>query len=1544
MIDGGKTAEMDSLFAGEGEIRAMLRARFGGGNADGSQPSIGVVSEWTQSLRTAVSLCLGSPQPIALWWGRDYLWFYNDAYCLLEPSKHPQCLGRPGRECWAEDGNRMASLLDSVRETGASTCLEDVQRIVTRNGYAEETYFTFTYSPIQDESGGIGGVFCTCTETTKRVLSDRRLKTLRELSANTGQAETVKSACTLIVETLAQNSYDLPFALLYVVKAEGSRAYLAGTVGMEPGTIASPQQVDLATATDAWHLAQVKTTGQAHQINGLTAQLAALPGGGSEDAPDAAIVLPLRPSGPRQPVVGLLVLGISPRREFDDDYRGFFDLIASNVATVIANANAYETKITEPKLAEIALQRSEERYRAFIGQSSEAIWCFELEKPVPICCSEDEQIERFYQHGYLSECNQAMAQMYGVSSPQSLVGAKLSAFLVQSDAHNTDYLKAFIESGYRLIDAESYEVDQFGNPKVFLNNLVGVIEDGMLVRAWGTHRDITERKQAEQRLQLYASVVRNVQVGIVVWQLEDLCDCGSFRLLIANPAASAATGVDFESLIGTTMAEHFPALVQSPLVQRYAEVVQTGQAIDLGEVQYGEDGITAGTYSLKAFPLPNQCLGLAFENITLRKAIEAQLQESQRYSQQIAEAMPGILFVHDLIEQRSIYTNRQITDLLGYTSEQVQAMGSDVIPTIIHPNDLERVYAHFENFREAPEGAVLSIEYQAHHADGEWRWLYSQSVVFNRTVDGIPHQILGVSIDVSDRKQADQALRDAHVQMESALVAGEIYTWRFNILENCITVNAAFAHLFAVDPTQAATGLPLEQFINAIHEEDRPRILAAIHRTIETGEEFVSEYRVQTVTGEVRWVAARGRVEYDSQGRPVAFPGALADISDRKQVEESLRQSEARAQLAIGVGRLGTWRYDPSTNLVELDERMREIWGEPPDVVVLPLSVTMERIHPDDQARVAEAIGAALEPGGLGVYDIEYRIVWADHTERWVLANGLAQFEGEGSSRRVASFIGTAIDITHHKQTEEALRQREAELRVITNTLPVLISFIDSEQRYRFNNHTYEEWFGHSATEIYGKHVREVLGEAAYEVIRPYIEQVLSGQQVSFEAQVPYAVVGTRYVLVTYVPRFGVPRFGTQGTVEGFVVLVNDITEAKRAEAEREQLLAREQAAREQAVAANRIKDEFLAVLSHELRTPMNPILGWSKLLRAGKLDALKTAHALETIERNAKLQTQLIEDLLDVSRILQGKLNLKMTPVKLEATLEAALETLRLAIEAKSIQVHTRLEPIAGQVLGDSARLQQVIWNLLSNAVKFTPEGGRVEIRLNYTASHAQLQVSDTGRGIVASFLPHVFEYFRQADGTTTRTFGGLGLGLAIVRHLVELHGGTVGAESAGEGQGATFTVKLPLLKQEETMQNEVLSSSTSSPHPLSHLRILLVDDDTDTRELSAFILRQAGATVTSVGSATAALAALPQTKPHVLVSDIGMPEIDGYGLIRQIRAMPQGEQILAIALTAYAGEINAHHAIAAGFQRHLSKPVEPEMLIAAIAALATQLNRETD
>lgn len=567
-------------------------------------------------------------------------------------------------------------------------------------------------------------------------------------------------------------------------------------------------------------------------------------------------------------------------------------------------------------------------------------------------------------------------------------------------------------------------------------------------------------------------------------------------------------------------------------------------------------------------------------------------------------------------------------------------------------------------------------------------------------------------------------------------------------------------------------------------------------------------------------------------------------------------------------------------------------------------------------------------------------------------------------------------EIVERKQAQEELYSRQQEFKALLENAPDAIMRLNREIRYVYVNPAVERISGMPASAFIGKSPPELgspeqLSQLWEKTLRKVFETG-EEQAIEFEAE-------TVNGLCTFQSRV-VPEFNKEGAIASALVVSRDITDRKQAEekirtmnAELEQrviertaqleaanqikddLLFREQAARADAEAANRMKDDFLATVSHELRTPLNSMLGWAKLLRSRKFDEVTTAKALETIERNAKSQAQLIDDILDVSRIIRGKFSLNIRPIELIPLINLALDTVRPAAEAKSIRLESVLDPSVGALLGDSDRLQQIIWNLLSNAIKFTPEGGKVEIRLSVvredlsgsnsistpTNNYAQIAVSDTGKGISPDFLPYVFERFRQADSSITRSHGGLGLGLAIVRHLVELHGGSVRANSPGEGKGSTFTVILPLIDRGLGTQKDsrpTLITNPQSSISLKGLRVLLVDDEADTREVIKVALEEWGAEVTAVESAIAAFQTLEDWQPDVLVSDIGMPEEDGYALIRKIRMRDSqaGGKIPAVALTAYASDRDRAFAMAAGFQRHIPKPVEPSKLADAIAQLA--------
>jgi len=490
-----------------------------------------------------------------------------------------------------------------------------------------------------------------------------------------------------------------------------------------------------------------------------------------------------------------------------------------------------------------------------------------------------------------------------------------------------------------------------------------------------------------------------------------------------------------------------------------------------------------------------------------------------------------------------------------------------------------------------------------------------------------------------------------------------------------------------------------------------------------------------------------------------------------------------------------------------------------------------------------------------------------------------------------------------------------------------------------------ERLFGYTAEEAVGRPITMLLPPERLHEESRILATLVRGERVDHFETERVRKDGRRIQVSLSVS----PIRTSDGRIVGGAKIARDISERKLLEAQREELLAKEQIARALAETANQAKDNFLAMISHELRSPLSPILAWARMLRRGMLDATKTRTALETIERNALAQAQLVDDLLDVSRIVAGKLRLEIRPVDLGAVINAAIDVVRPAADAKGIRLHVVLDTETDLIAGDAGRLQQVVWNLLSNAVKFTPRGGRVQIVLERVNSHVEIVVSDDGRGISPSFLPLLFERFQQADTGIARSFQGLGLGLAIVRHIVELHGGTVVAESEGEGKGATFTVKLPRTifartagEIERRHPTRGLPTDPASYASLDDVHVLVVDDEPDSNDLVATLLTACGAEVRVAGSAAEGLAELARWTPDIVVSDIGMPGEDGYAFLAKVRALPGAiANVPAIALTAYATSTDRVRIFSAGFQAHIVKPVDPAELAALVATTAPRRPR---
>ena len=1069
------------------------------------------------------------------------------------------------------------------------------------------------------------------------------------------------------------------------------------------------------------------------------------------------------------------------------------------------------------------------------------------------------------------------------------------------------------------------------------------------------------------------TILESIADGFAVldreWRVEYINRVAEAILVPLRTTAGALTGKPFWT--------EFPSLTGTPLEESFRLAAQEQHAVEF-ETTLGKPD---SWFEVRAIPGDGQ-LSIYFHDTSRRKAAEETLRDSdERLRATFNQAAVGIA-VADL-DGRFEEVNQKFSDIVGYTASELLQM---TFNDLTHPADSARTR---ENVRRLIEGEVREYIQEKRYLrkDGRSVTSLTTDTLLHDTAQR-PRRFIGVIEDITQRKQDEEVIRESAYRLQLALDAGHLADWSWVAATDQLTLGPGGVQMFGL-----ASGAPMTraQVRELLHPDDRERVRNALDRALVEHTDYDAEYRVILSNGRLNWIAARGRGVYAPDGTVLGMIGVMQEITKRKLADETLRRSEEELRaLADSIPQLA-WMAEPNGNIFWYNQgwyaytgtnfaQMQDGgWQSVHDPQMLPLV----------SQRWRESVDAG-EP-----FEMEFPLRGADGVFRWFLTRVNPVRDAQG---RVNRWFGTNTDVDTVKQVQEALRDETRILELLNKTGTTLAAKLDLESLV--------QTLTDAATELTGAKFGAFFYNTTADNGDAYMLYVLSGMpRAAFEPfGMPRATplfgpifrgespIRSDDVLTD--PRYGrmAPTHGlpeghppvrsflavpvisrTSEVIGGLFVghpepgIFTDRSErlitgvaaqaavaidnarlydaAQKAAAERERLLESERLARQEAERMSEMKDEFLATVSHELRSPLSAILGWSHVLKRTAGSEADLKRGLDTIERNARAQTQLIEDLLDMSRITSGKVRLDMQPVEPASFIEAAVETIRPAAEVKGIALEMALDPGAATISGDPNRLQQVIGNLLSNAVKFTQKGGKVRIALQRSASDVEISVADNGTGIKPEFLAHVFERFRQADASTTRRYGGLGLGLAIVRHLVELHGGTVEATSPGEGLGATFSIRLPVVLERKQYRDVLpmptdVTSAVAAPFraiDLAGVRVLVVDDDADVRELIRRILSDCEATVWVAGNAAEALHIVESRQPDVMVSDIGMPDVDGFELLRRVRSLRQdgGGRLPAIALTAFARSEDRTRALRAGFLAHVAKPVEPSELVATVASV---------
>jgi PAS domain S-box-containing protein len=1681
----------DNIFTGGGEMGARIR------ETDWTKTPLGAIETWEQSLKTTVRIMLNSRYPMFVWWGAELVNIYNDAYAPVLGKRHPEALGKPASEIWVDIWDVVGPQSELVINDGRSTWNEEVLLVMERNDFTEETYFTFSYSPIIDDAGNTGGVFCVCTEDTAQVIGRRRLQTLSELGERTAEAETVEQACAFAAQTLAENPADLPFISIYLLDTESTRARLCQTAGIENPTPAARRSIEIGGADDVWNFRKILETGKSETVGGITEKFDDLPVGTLGEAPQQAIVLPLAKAGTSDMLAGFLVAALSPNLSFDADYRSFTELVAGHIATAIANAHALEA---ERKRAAALAELDRAKTEFFSNVSHE------FRTPLTLMLG---NLEEVLQKG--GEVPKAGRELIETARRNSLRLLKLVNNLLdfsrleagRAAAHfePTDVarLTAELASNFRAgVEKAGIELKVYCPPlgqviaidremweKIVLNllanafkfTLQGAIEitlreiDGAVelrVRDTGIgipaeempnifqrfHRVRTTQGRTHEGTGIGLSLVREL-VKLHGGTIDVASEPGRgtvFTVTIpksrkgedekgrkeensdALPEISGKTRNDWQSYLPDSADGNQDGAkneAAEPARLPFYPAAKVLLADDNADMRgYIARLLSQNGYAVETFPDGQTALGklqttdtdlpdLVLSDVMMPRMDGFQLLEEIRRDERIRE-IPVIMLsarageeskiegfaagaddylikpfsarellarVKSLIElakmRRAVESEKEKSfAVLESVTDAFYALDRDFCFAYLNRRaeryfgiEREEVLGKkvWELFPEA-KGTFLETEFEKalnNNVPVEFEMRSPRSQRWFE-VQAYPARewLLVYLRDITGRKQAEQTLLESEAEFRQLANAVPQIVWVSDAAGNTFYVNAHWIEYTGLSVEETTH---LENVREIIHPDDREKVLGEWARAAAGGTTFEVEGRMRNHrTGKYQWFLMRSEPTRGADGKIIKWFGTSTDITASKTAENRAILMAKISELARQFESPGDLLFAVSKAVGEHLEVRRCLFNE------IDLENDLEIVHRDycrgvesvagrHKISVYSSVTTAEMVAGKTIVNNDsqtdrrtapfYEQIYAASGERayvavplrrenrWVASLWVSDDQPRQWSKDEVSlleFIAEQIwAVVEKLRIDAALRESEERFRNMADHAPVMVWVTDATG---YCNYLSQSWY-----EFTGQTPETGLGFGWLEAAHPddaagAVEAFQTANKNRAPFRVEYRLRGAsgeyRWTIDS-----AQPRFGEAGEFLGYIGSIFDITERKLAEQEREKLLAREKTLRAEAENANRLKDEFLATVSHELRTPLNSILGWASTVRQNNYNGEIMRRAFGVVERNARNQNQIISDILDVSRIITGKLNLNLQAVELSTAILAAIDTVRPAIDAKGINLKSLLEPDAETVIGDADRLQQIVWNLLSNAVKFTPEGGVIEIALRYSQDCAEITVSDNGMGIEPQFLPFVFDRFRQADGRMNRRHGGLGLGLAVVRHLTELHGGRVSAESGGPGQGATFTVRFPLKSRAlqashngsvnfGTTAEEGFAGKEAPRRRLEGLKILVVEDQPDALELAAFILTEQGAKVFTADSADKALETYETETLDVIISDIGMPEKDGLDLIREIKARfdSTNRRVPTIALTAYARAEDSRQVLEAGFDKYLPKPVEPSKLIETI------------